>query len=287
MIDAAYEWLAVAAVVDGGVGHGHRQVRAPVEGALEGDDARPPRRLLGELHGVLDRLGAGVHVHDLVDRVGQKAGERRAQIEHGLVAIDAGLGMRADRRLILHRPYDPRVTVTCADDGDADDEIEPLAAVGAVDPAPLGVIDRDRRERVQEVRQVPVDRRLVRHARDLQRRPVSVYGHLVMQRRNSSKDAEVGPPICCVASAVRRVHGDHLSLGERSDEDLVAWREAGAPRGQRRDAEPHAHEEPARYEIYPEKAAVHETAEVIDSQLGDLLAALKRSAGHGAGARSR
>lgn len=46
-------------------------------------------------------------------------------------------------------------------------------------------------------------------------------------------------------------------------------------------------EQRAHYEIYPEKAAVHETAEVIDSQLGDLLAALKRSAGHGAGARSR
>jgi biotin synthase len=43
----------------------------------------------------------------------------------------------------------------------------------------------------------------------------------------------------------------------------------------------------ARYEIYPEKAAAHETAEVIDSQLGDLLAGLKRRAGHGAGSRFR
>jgi biotin synthase len=45
--------------------------------------------------------------------------------------------------------------------------------------------------------------------------------------------------------------------------------------------------ERAHYEIYPEKAAVHETAQVIDGQLADLLATLKRSAGHGAGARSR
>jgi len=43
----------------------------------------------------------------------------------------------------------------------------------------------------------------------------------------------------------------------------------------------------AHYEIHPEKAAVHETAEVIDSQFSDLRAALKRRAGHGAGARSR
>jgi biotin synthase len=46
-------------------------------------------------------------------------------------------------------------------------------------------------------------------------------------------------------------------------------------------------EERARYEIYPEKAAVHETAEVINDQLCDLLAVLKRSAGHGAASRSR
>jgi biotin synthase len=46
-------------------------------------------------------------------------------------------------------------------------------------------------------------------------------------------------------------------------------------------------EERSHYEIYPEKAAVHETAEVIDGQLSELLAALKRRAGHGAGTRSR
>jgi biotin synthase len=43
----------------------------------------------------------------------------------------------------------------------------------------------------------------------------------------------------------------------------------------------------AKYEIYPEKAAVHETAEAINASLMTLLASLGRSVGVGAGGRRR
>jgi len=46
-------------------------------------------------------------------------------------------------------------------------------------------------------------------------------------------------------------------------------------------------EDRARYEIYPEKAAVHETAEAINVGIVDLLAALGRTMGTGAGGRRR
>lgn len=42
-----------------------------------------------------------------------------------------------------------------------------------------------------------------------------------------------------------------------------------------------------KYEIYPEKAAVHETAEAINASIRELLAKLGRTVGEGAGARAR
>jgi len=44
-------------------------------------------------------------------------------------------------------------------------------------------------------------------------------------------------------------------------------------------------EERERYEIYPEKAAVHETAEAINESIQQLLSSLGRTAGTGAGGR--
>jgi biotin synthase len=44
-------------------------------------------------------------------------------------------------------------------------------------------------------------------------------------------------------------------------------------------------EERERYEIYPEKAAVHETAEAINESIQQLLSSLGRTAGAGAGGR--
>ena len=46
-------------------------------------------------------------------------------------------------------------------------------------------------------------------------------------------------------------------------------------------------EEREHYEIYPEKAAVHETAEAINASLMALLASLGRTVGHGPGGRRR
>ncbi len=46
-------------------------------------------------------------------------------------------------------------------------------------------------------------------------------------------------------------------------------------------------EDRARYEIYPEKAAVHETAAAINDSIKALLASLGRTMGTGAGGRRR
>ena len=59
-----------------------------------------------------------------------------------------------------------------------------------------------------------------------------------------------------------------------------------AARRQRGDAQPDARSRSAqKYEIYPEKAAVHETAEAINASLMALLAQLGRTVGAGAGGR--
>ena len=95
----------------------------------------------------------------------------------------------------------------------------------------------------------------------------------------------------CKVLALTRLARPHANLSATTALSLVD-RVSGRSHGLQRGANvvmPNLTpiEERARYEIYPEKAAVHETAEVIDDQLGDLLAVLKRSAGHGAGSCSR
>ena len=125
----------------------------------------PGRRvdLLGELDGVLDGLGAGVGEHDLVQAVRHDAGELLGQLEHRAVTVDVHLRVRHLGGLLLHGLDDLGVAVAGVDDGDADDEVEPLASVGVVDPAPLGVVDGDRRHRPEEVGHVLHVRGLVRH----------------------------------------------------------------------------------------------------------------------------
>ena len=103
VIDAADERLEVAAVVHGGVGERHGEVGAAVEGAVEGDDARAARDLLGQLDGVLDGLGAGVGVHERVHALGQDLGELVAEVEHRLMAVDVHLRVRDLGRLLLDR----------------------------------------------------------------------------------------------------------------------------------------------------------------------------------------
>ena len=153
----------MAAVVHGRVGERHGEVRAAVEGALEGDDARAAGHLLGELDGVLDGLGAGVGEHDLVQALGHDAGELLGQLEHRAVPVDVHLRVRHLGGLLLHGLDDLGVAVAGVDHGDADHEVEPLAAVGVVDPTPLGVVDGDRRHRPEEVGHVLHVRGLVRH----------------------------------------------------------------------------------------------------------------------------
>ena len=162
VVDAADERLVVAAVVHGGVGERHGEVRAAVERAVEGDDARTARGLLGQLDGVLDGLGAGVGEHELVVRVGHDLRELLGELEHRAVAVDVHLRVGDLAGLLLHGLDHLGVAVARVDHGDADHEVEPLAAVRVVDPAALGVVDGDGRHRPEEVGHVLHVRGLVR-----------------------------------------------------------------------------------------------------------------------------
>jgi hypothetical protein len=79
------------------------------------------------------------------------------------LAVDVHLRVRDLGGLLLHGLDHLGVAVAGVDHGDADHEVEPLAAVGVVDPAALGVVDGDRRHRPEEVGHVLHVRGLVRH----------------------------------------------------------------------------------------------------------------------------
>ena len=83
--------------------HRHRQVGAAVVGVLEDDDRVAAGGDAGDLHGVLDRLGAGVEQRRLLRVVTRRElGQLRAHVDVAVVRRDheAGVGERGD--LLLH-----------------------------------------------------------------------------------------------------------------------------------------------------------------------------------------
>ena len=110
--------------------HRHREQRAAVEGALEGDHGRPLRVRAGELDRVLDRLGAGVEER----RLGG-AGDRRdrdqplGELDVDLVRDDREVGVREARELLLRRLDDARVRVADVQAADAAGEVDERVAV--------------------------------------------------------------------------------------------------------------------------------------------------------------
>ena len=125
-----------------------------MERALEGDDAGTARDLFRQLDRVLDGLCPRIGEHDLVHVLVQEVDDVVGELEHRAMPVDVHLSVRNLGGLLLHGLHDLGMAVTGVDHGDADHKVEPLAAVGVVDPAALGVVDGDRRDRAEEVRHV-------------------------------------------------------------------------------------------------------------------------------------
>ena len=124
--------------------HRHGEQRAPVEGALEGDHARPSGVQAGELDGVLDRLRAGVE-----ERRARLAGDRSEGAEplgqryRRLVGDDGEIGVEEAGRLLDDRLDDARMGVSGVHDADAPGEVDEDVAVDVGDRRVLGSLGKD------------------------------------------------------------------------------------------------------------------------------------------------
>ena len=123
----------------------HGQQRAPVEAALERDHGRPLRVCARELHGVLDRLGAGVEERGLRRRRDRRQrAEPLGELDVDLVRHDREVGVREELHLLLGRRDDARVRVADREAADAAREVDERVAVdvGERRAAALGYDDR-------------------------------------------------------------------------------------------------------------------------------------------------
>ena len=118
-------------------GHRHRLMRPAVEAALEHDDVRSTRRLLGELDRGLGDLGAGVGVEERVDAGRGEFGETGRERLHQVVRVHVGLGVDEPLRLLGDRLGHVRVGVAGGRDRDPAAEVEVALAARGRDPRSL------------------------------------------------------------------------------------------------------------------------------------------------------
>ena len=114
--------------------HRHRQVRPAVEGAVEDDDSGALRRGARDLHGVLDRLGAGVDEQRLRRGVaGPEVVEPARDLDVRLVDPDHEALVQELVGLLVDRAHDAGRAVAEVLAGDAASEVEVLAPVDVPD----------------------------------------------------------------------------------------------------------------------------------------------------------
>ena len=118
----------------------------PWKAPLKVIDAGTARGVLGQLDGVLDRLGARVGEEDHVEVAGDDLRELLGEVHRRLVVEHVGLRVDDLAALVLGGLDDLGMAVAGVGDGDAHAEVEPLLAVGAVHPRALGVVDRELRD---------------------------------------------------------------------------------------------------------------------------------------------
>ena len=120
-----------------GRGHGHGQVGATVEAALEHDHVGATGGLLGQLDRAFGGLGPGVGEEEGVDAVGRDLGQPRRQRLQQVVAVAVDLGVHEAPGLRGDGGDDLRVAVAGRHHGDAGGEVQVALAVHGGDPAPL------------------------------------------------------------------------------------------------------------------------------------------------------
>ena len=131
-----------ALLVDELGGHRHRQVRAPVEGAVEDDDSRTLRRGAGDLDRVLDRLGTGVEEHRLRGGLARPELVQPARhLDVRLVHPDHEALVQETVDLLVDGPDDRLGVVPEVLTRDPAGEVEELAAVGVPERGALGAGD--------------------------------------------------------------------------------------------------------------------------------------------------
>ena len=125
-------------------GQRHRQVGAAVVGVIERDHRRPPGVVAGDLHRVLDRLGARVEQRGaLLVGARRAARELLADLHVPLVRGDHEAGVGELRDLLLHAADDGVGRVADRRDGDAGAEVDQRVAVGVEHHAAAGGGDED------------------------------------------------------------------------------------------------------------------------------------------------
>ena len=126
-------------------GEAHREERAPVEAALEGDHGRPLRVRARELDRVLDRLRPGVEERGAglaADR--RKPAKALRQGDVDLVGDDREVGVAEALELLLRGGDDPRVRVADVEAADAAGEVEERVSVDVGEERPPPFLDHDR-----------------------------------------------------------------------------------------------------------------------------------------------
>ena len=146
-VHAAEERLEVAAVLDAGAGERHGAVGAAVEAAPEGDDPRPPRRVLRQLDGRLDRLRAGVRQEETrglpVAQAREGARQALVELEARLVVEDVLLGVDDPRGLLCDRCGNARMGMAGVRDADPAGVVQVSLTVDRLDPRAAAALDHE------------------------------------------------------------------------------------------------------------------------------------------------
>ena len=120
-------------------GDGEGARRAAVEGVGEGDELPLAGVRLGQAHGRLDALGAGVAEEGLLQAARRDLGQLLGQLGHDRHVIDVGRGVDDLVHLRLGGGDHARVAVPGVDDGDAGEAVDVLRAVLVPDGRALGL----------------------------------------------------------------------------------------------------------------------------------------------------
>ena len=164
-------------------GQPERHHRAAVVAAAERDEARPLGVGAGDLHRVLDRLGAGREKQALLrERARRQRVQPLGQFDIRLVGDDLEAGVGVEVELRLHRGDHVGVAVAGVDDRDAAGEVDVAPAFDVPQLGMAGAGDEDLVRLADAARHGGL---AARHQRGVGREGVTVHGRtpLSVQRQ--------------------------------------------------------------------------------------------------------